>query len=227
MGLITMIKNNKGFTIIELMIASVAFATLIILITVAVMQVARVYYKGINTGNTENVTRNIVQYASKSIQFSNSVLVSTNNTSVAGSKIGWTCIGNQTYIYSEGSALSATSASWPNNVGLVYLTTNSCPSSSTLSNLINRGQELLGLNMRLTNFQISNVSNRLYNINVEVAFGNASSLCDSSISPISGSGGCNSNIAPNFFPNSNIVCKAQIGDQYCAEATLSTSVLSE
>ena len=214
-------RNNKGFTIIELMIASTAFAVLLIVVTAVLMKLSNIYYKGIVSSNTQNVARNIMYYVDKSFQFStnSSTAFSSNQGVYGGNKIGWLCVGNQVYIYGEGQEYNSSNQLWPNNVGLIYVD-SSCPSNT--SNLwwwvyAPNSQELLKNNMRISWFNISqiNSSGGLYNVSLEVSYGSSYNLYD--IVDSKNNSGYDSN-------GPNIRCITQIGDQYCATAALNTNV---
>ena len=50
-------SSQSGFTIVELMIATLVFAMVLLVITVGVMSFTRAYYRGINQSNTQRVAR--------------------------------------------------------------------------------------------------------------------------------------------------------------------------
>jgi prepilin-type N-terminal cleavage/methylation domain-containing protein len=63
-------KSQAGFTIVELMIATLVFAVVLILITVGVLTFTRSFFKGINQSRTQNAARTVIETISQGIQFS-------------------------------------------------------------------------------------------------------------------------------------------------------------
>lgn len=208
-------KNQNGFTIIELLIASVAFVSLLILITTAAIQISRIYYNGITKTNTQNAARNVTIAITKSIQFASypgtNSITSLSTYSIptplpAPFDIGWYCVGGDVYMFSEGGILK-TSALDVSNLGIVYYS-GSCPSitdvapGGTLSNsdvsMLNSDinasgvEELLSPNMRVSTLSIKPDTNNpnLYLLDVQVTNGADNLLCNSTISPPGSAGSC-------------------------------------
>ena len=218
--------NSKGFTIIELLIASVAFSFIIILITVLVIQVSKVYYKGIIVSNTQNAARNIILDVEKSIQFSShlsSSFTSFNyNIPNTGSWINWYCIGDQLFAYQTisefNTSSSLSSGPYGYNIGFVYNLASICPSNfQDLKQYINGTnnydhnnsfQELLGNGMSVRYFKIIPPSGNqnTWQILLSVQYGNLNYALQN----------------PNIKSQYN--CVTQIGDQYCATANLTAEV---
>lgn len=64
------LKNNqKAFTIIELLIASTVFSMIILGACVAIIQMSRLYYKGIILSRTQTAGRNLAEAIAREIQF--------------------------------------------------------------------------------------------------------------------------------------------------------------
>src|SRR5437667_5654433 len=93
-------QRTSGFTIIELMIATVIFSVVLLLITAGIMQVARVYYKGVTEANTQSTARSIVDTISQAIQFDGG-----NITTVAGVSPAYQCVNNQQFAFWKGKQL--------------------------------------------------------------------------------------------------------------------------
>lgn len=70
--------NQKGFTIIELIIATTVFSVVLLLCTFGLMQIGNVYYRGITSTRTQNVTRNIIDMVSQDIELSDNGIIATN-----------------------------------------------------------------------------------------------------------------------------------------------------
>lgn len=228
-------NKEDGFTIIELLIASIAFTVLLILVTMIVIQVSRVYYKGVILSNTQNVDSVVMQDVSKDIQFgSNTPNMPPLSRTFGNYTVNYTvyCVGNNIFIYNLGQEFTQISSS---NIGLIYGSSTTCPTTGpNLSTLINTDiqngefQELLSPMMRVVNFSITPKSltnlngSLLYDINIGIAFGSNQALCDTSNS-------CSSQTTMNTsnYSGSNVRCKLQLGDQYCGVSYLNTIVANE
>lgn len=61
---------NRGFTIVELMIALSVLSVLLITVTMILIQIGALYSKGVNAANLQTINRNIVADLSSQLQFS-------------------------------------------------------------------------------------------------------------------------------------------------------------
>lgn len=186
----TVINNSKGFTVIELMIATTIFSVVLLVCTFGLIQIGRTYYKGTALVRTQNVTRAAFEDISQAIQYGESIpnrnapLTSPNNS---------VCIGNRLYTYYMNTV--------PVNdtTGLIVQQVDSscAPIPGT------RPRQLLGKNMRLTQFLINKVagSDYVYAVIIKVNYG------DPALSP---------------GPDNN--CLSGNGSQFCATSELNTTV---
>lgn len=62
--------GNKGFTIVEMMIALSVLSTILIMGTVIIVQIGRLYTKGTNAANTQNAARAVLNDVASAMQFS-------------------------------------------------------------------------------------------------------------------------------------------------------------
>ncbi|HSX31885.1 MAG TPA: prepilin-type N-terminal cleavage/methylation domain-containing protein, partial [Candidatus Saccharimonadales bacterium] len=93
-------RRQQGFTIIELLIATLIFSMVLLLVTVGIMQVTRVYYKGVTESNTQNAARSIVDSISQAIQFDGGLV-----TPIAGGTPKYQCINSQQFDFWLGKQL--------------------------------------------------------------------------------------------------------------------------
>jgi prepilin-type N-terminal cleavage/methylation domain-containing protein len=203
-----MSKRNRGFTIVELMIATLVFSVVLILITVGVLTFTKSYYQGINQSNTQNAARTIIESVSQAIQFSGDA-VTTPITSNNGS-LGF-CIGNQRYSYYLGGQLwdegTPDAALHQVKHALVMDKSGSCAglAAQDIQGATVAGEEMLQPRMRLSKLTVENLSGGLYKVTVRVVFGD-----DDLLNNPAG-------------PDAN--CKVSIsGSQFCAQSELSTIV---
>ncbi|HET9173770.1 MAG TPA: prepilin-type N-terminal cleavage/methylation domain-containing protein [Candidatus Saccharimonadales bacterium] len=215
---------QKGFTVIEVLIATVIFSVLLLIITYGVMSFTNDYYKGVNSSTAQNTARSVVDAVSQAIQFGG-VPVSqpmSGGLPCHGSTTCTFCINSKQFdftLYKEvGTAPGQISdALWESPLNQVGGA--SCSSVAAGPN----SQSLIGPHMRLQKFTITPGASgtNTYYIDVEVVYGDDDLLCDTNLS-----GDCDSNsVSPHLTsPTANIACKLHAGSQYCYVANLSTAI---
>lgn len=179
------IQNIKGFTIIELMIATTIFAVIMIITTTAIIGISKTYIQGLVESQNQNTTRRVVSQISQDIQFNNQATININGISGLGrtplSSTGWFCIGQDVYVVQLDQEI-LNSGDW----ALIRYSSSSCPGSQpTFTNGLptnppytyNAGsvEELLTTNQQLARFSIIEI-NGYYKISATVAYGNSSVL---------------------------------------------------
>jgi prepilin-type N-terminal cleavage/methylation domain-containing protein len=149
--------NQSGFTIIELLIATLVFSMILLMVTIGVIQITRVYYKGITEANTQNTARAVMDEITQGIQFSGGK-VSATQTGQASF-----CIGDQQYSYALGKQLGSqtTKALWKTNT----------PGCSGNPAAASSGKEFLSPKMRLSNLAVSSLGNNLWKVSLTVTYG--------------------------------------------------------
>ena len=189
------INNRNGFTIIELLISTVIFSLVLLVITTAIVQFSRIYYKGVIQSRTQQTARDIVADIAGNIRFSGDGTVArTGNVLCVGAK-GYTFVLNQ-QISPTQHALVADSGTCTAHAPMGGPLVPSNP-------LDNSQRELLGENMQLMNIEVEQLhasNNNLYRLTVKVGYGRATDMT---------SGVCNA---------------ISRGGQFCATAELSTIV---
>lgn len=165
-------STQKGFTIIELMISTAVFSTILIVVLTAVTQIARIYYKGITTAKTQETARILIDRISQEIQYSPAATIPTYVTD--GTK-NVRCIGNSRFFYVLNQKKTSTNYGlWSDDSAAG---SNACTTATDLSNLfIPTGppavnfRELLPEKMRIVKFDISGIGN-LYTVTIRVLYG--------------------------------------------------------
>lgn len=224
---------ESGFTIIELLIATAVFAVILLVITAAVLQFSKQYYKGVVSSTTQGVARGLIDDVTRSIQFNGGGVTAAQ---VNGSSKGW-CVGSgKLYSYVLGTQVESAPAGGQSLHGLVSETTTMCnggTSARDVKNLpanlanatpaMNNGRELLGQRMRLSKFDITGIYPDPYTLTVRVVYGDDDLLCSPSMP-----GDCdNPNSTAGVTANKDdLVCRLNAGSQYCAVSELSTTVKS-
>lgn len=206
--------SQRGFTIIELLIATVVFSVILMLASSAVVQIGRLYYKGITQSKTQEKTRAIADEVSQSIQFG-------NGTKQNGATATQFCLGDTRYTFNVNRKVTSRA-----NYGLVAKRLGgadiSCNNPGYRPDL--EGEEMLATNMRLMDFSVvalpvSGASDKAYQIRVKVAYGDNDLLTHYADNAVD-------TTPPLPSPASkDATCKTGIsGSSFCATAQLDTIV---
>ncbi len=200
--------SQKGFTIIELMIATLVFSVILLIVTGGIIQVTRTYYKGVTESNTLATARNIVNTIGQAIQFDGGIVQPTTASPAAGTTYAF-CIGNNRFQYFLGTQLSTSGGTGKTYHALLQDTSSACAAgvqSSSINASGLTGTELVNPKMRLSALSVTNVSGNLYTITVRVIYGDDSLLSNPTAA--------------------NAACKGVVaGEQFCAVSQLSTTVV--
>jgi len=210
--------GGKGFTIVELLVAMMVFSFVLLIVTVAIMQISRMYYKGMTESNTQATARSIMDTVSQAIQFNGGTVSATPSAPgnpTPGSSYAF-CVNNQQFSYRPGyQMVDSTPGTNQTRHSLVVNTVSGCSTSTpqNLSNATIAGRELLAPNMRLSSMVVTNLGNSLYKVQVRVVYGDDSLL----LSPSGNGAGA---AAPDA------ACRGGAGQQFCSVSDLSTIVIS-
>lgn len=192
--------NKKGFTLVELMIATLVFSVVLLMITIGIIQISRVYYKGINEADVQNTARTVMDTVTQGIQFSGGVVTDTPTPTVGALQAF--CIGNQQFSYRLGYQLVDGTAGAQQTTSSLRMNTvsGSCPTAAAQAT----GQEFLSPRMRLAKLSVKQVAPGTYTVSVKIAFGDN-----------------------DLFTNptgSDPVCKSTAGSQFCSVSELTSTV---
>ena len=211
-------ERTRGFTIIELMIATMIFSVVLLLVTSGILQVARVYYKGLTEANTQTTARGIIDNISQSIQFSGGPVSETVGTS-PGTDYAF-CINNNQFTYRLGRQVrnnpTASDQTW--HAIVVRTITGSCSTTAAQvlsSQTVTGGRDLMGQDMRLANLVVDDIGSNRFRITVRVVYGD-SELLFSPSAPGDTTG----------YGRADAVCRPErASTQFCAVSELSTVVV--
>jgi len=215
----TTASDQLGFTIVELMIATLVSSMILLVITVGIVHFTSDYYKGINSSNTQATTQNAIDVIERAIQFNASAPTPSSTTP------GVFCAGSQEFVYSLGKQLTGATA--VGNWGL-YQFNKTTPNCDIPTSVPAGGTQLLGKNMRVAYVNLAQQgTTKVWNLELHVAYGDSDLLCRTSIaSPNPGS--CSSNAA-TYAPvtsvsGTDVICKSQTGSQYCSLSNLTAAI---
>lgn len=211
---------QRGFTIVELMISTAVFSMVLLLCSVAIVQVGKTFFKGVTVNRTQDTARKVTDDIVQAIQFGAAGLPRTNSASYtygSGSiTVNALCIGDTRYNYVTDRSLgSNTTGQSPHVLWKDRVSASSACSVIALVNWISKipsagGEEMLGDNMRLPVMGPPTQSGNTWKVAVTVAYGDASDLFTK-----------NSDGSPNYSQ----CISTNAGGQFCAVSAISTNVV--
>jgi prepilin-type N-terminal cleavage/methylation domain-containing protein len=244
--------RQKGFTIIELMIATAVLSTILLLVTVLMINIGNLYYKGINQARIQDNVRSVSDEVSQHLQLGDSFAASDPDKKGANGEQAY-CVGAVRYTYIIGVQINqpapGSPASAPPYHHVLWRDDNPAPGTCDIATAGNKvdltatapssglnGVELIAPNSRLSEFDIN--GNSPYSVAVSVAYGDDDLLCNPAAAPSS----CATDQKMQHWsdyqvinpgdgqpgdspPGAQLLCKGSIGQQFCATAKLNTSVI--
>lgn len=233
--------DQKGFTVLELMIATMVFGVMMLIATTGMIQIGRAYYKGVVIARTQEAARSVMEDITRTIQFggaAETIADETKGSPAPGALVlgnGFSakaiCVGNQRYTYVIGRQLkSGQHALWYDikQAGATCSPTNlnsSDPSKkvdgtddpSVDTSKKGAARELLGIKMRLAKFSIAPATgDQNAAVTIKIAYGD-NDLLGLGTDPASDPA------FVNTLPDVTCV-ESNKGGQFCAFSELSTFV---
>ncbi len=211
--------NDKGFTIVELMIAISVFSIILLICISAIIYVGRLYYIGVSQAKVQGVARSSVDTLSDAIKFSADSVKKIEPT-LADDWSGAYCIGVRKYSYVIGKVLTdnVVPDTKQTTQALVESIDPNCGSAGvTVEPVITDPsdiryvptRELLGKYMRINEFSIvQDTSTGLATITMSVVYGGDGTDADADIF--------------NYKVGSDVIesCKTGVGgSQFCSFIT--------
>jgi prepilin-type N-terminal cleavage/methylation domain-containing protein len=189
-------KRHNGFTLVELMVSTVIFSLVLMAVTVALVQISRLYYRGVTQARTQEISRNVSDEISQSIQFSAQSVTPPNypaNTTIgpnippdnrgAGNDQFYFCVGPKRYSFAIDRMVSNEDATNQNKYSQhgiwVDVPTTGCanaavdpgPADLSVAQPSAEGRELLQENMRITKLELVPITDELWTLNLNIAYG--------------------------------------------------------
>jgi prepilin-type N-terminal cleavage/methylation domain-containing protein len=218
---------NQGFTIVELMIALTILSTLLVISTMVLMQISRIYTKGVNMANLQNATRTISGDITSALQFSgdspqnctaNDVLTTcyTRKTNSGATTVFTYCIGATRYSYIINAELGEDAITHVNTNHVLWRDTmansTGCPflditAPGRPAGSGSDGYEMAPSHTRLNRFYVTQnpANSGIYQVQIWMAYGD-----NDLMTPADGQGNTN--------------CYGSSGSQFCATSKSSTVV---
>lgn len=233
-------NRQQGFTIVELMIATAVLSTILVTVTIIMISIGSLYYKGVNQARVQDGTRSVVDEIAQALELSSQSPVQAA-PAVNGTQAY--CIGTTRYTYMVGVQIGQPPAGggpvfqhilWRDTIHsagtcLTANLTNTDPSLGSDGGGANAsdGTELMVPDSRLINFSINPLSSP-YTMKVGIAYGDDDLLCSPSVS-IGGQSSCATsapamNTLGNFL-HGDLHCKGDRGQQFCSTSDINTTVV--
>jgi prepilin-type N-terminal cleavage/methylation domain-containing protein len=203
-------SSQRGFTVIELMVATAVFGFVLLIIATGILQLSRLYYKGLTETKVQTTTRTLVDTIAQAIQFSGANVTVTPVGAVAGATTWTFCIGNQQYAYKLGQQLvDSTPAANQSRRVLMVRDLAGCTASSGAPAMDGSaaGRELLAPGMRLARLEVKQLSGSYYTVSARVVFGDDAVL---STPPTATTAGCRNGV--------------RAGTQFCAVSDITAGI---
>ena len=200
------------------MIASVVFATVLLLAMVGVTRIGRMYYKGISQSRAQEAARRLSDDIVSQLQFGKGDIepVSIPSTTRNGGESEIFCIGEYRYKLTYNRQLNSTN---PEVFIREVKNGASCELDESVDPFDNEKTELLPKDMRITKFNITPngaQDDQRWVVDIKIVFGDEDLL--------EYPAGAGSNDLPAKYEAA--ICKGQIaGGEFCAASQLTTTVL--
>ncbi len=212
-------KNQIGFTIIELLIASTVFSFVVLGASMVIIQISRLYYKGMVISNTHALASNLLDTVTRSIQYESTTVNSPNSPGsidIDGvpKEVKVVCIGDIRYTFVDGVKQGSGSKDIKHTMWRDKITnSNQCNVSLPALNdpYLSGDQnsyDVLAENMRVVDFLVDpiyfgSVPTGLYKVDLKIIYG------DDDLIDLGAGGNCKGQVA---------------GSQWCSVVDYSTVV---
>lgn len=188
--------NKSGFTIVELLISTAVFSLILVAVSVTVVEISRLYYKGTILTRTQDTGRNLIENVSRPIQLEGADIVGASlpSTLLVDETAGWPdedgviqnltvrsiCIGTTRYTFTLNKQVRAEvsdpddhvrHALWQDTVTSSGFCTKANIPNLTLESPTPNGRDVLTERMRVTAFDVSSDDGILYKVSIGVMYG--------------------------------------------------------
>jgi prepilin-type N-terminal cleavage/methylation domain-containing protein len=206
-------ESQRGFTIVELMIATTIFSFVLLIASSTAVQIGKRYYKTLAQIETQEVARAISEDLTRSFQFDssgNGIVVGGSDPALYNKQF---CVGDTRYTYSINKPIAG-----QDDIGFrVQRIFASDPCAKTGGQGRDYGKEILARNMRVLYFNKDTLAftDEVYKLDFKIAFGDNDLL---------------THYNNDGTPNSSVslqqaTCKTGIaGSDFCAVAQLDNIV---
>lgn len=197
--------KQSGFTIIELLVATLVFSVTLIVLTFGLLQIGRIFYKGLSSTRSQEATRSVIDDVTQTLRFNGGSFASA----ISGGLKSY-CIGTRRYTYDTSMKMNqgtpATRVLVVDDIG-----GGACTVPADYSDPAARRVQLVGEKMRIGEFTITEAG-KFYTIKLQIGYGD-----DDLFEGVT--------LPADTTPDSPLKCKdSRDGGQYCSVSTLETAV---
>jgi prepilin-type N-terminal cleavage/methylation domain-containing protein len=209
-------SSEDGFTIVELLFAMTVFAVVLVAAAASLIQIGRMYYKGVISTRTQDTARVVIDELSRGIQLSGADFSQEPVAAMSSlTDVGAFCIGDARYTYAidaqvvAGLTVAENLALGQRSPHVLWKDSNPSCGRALITSPLSGGVELLSENMRLSFFDITPLDGtgladaNTYRVRVGVVYGDDDLL---------------------ERDGTRIYCKSTYGSQFCAVSELETTV---
>ncbi len=209
--------SQKGFTLLELLIATAVFSLVLIVFLSALVRISQMFYKGVNLSNTQEATRNAMQTIADDMKFYD---VQPKDLG------GYFCIGNHRYSYVKGVQVGSGDA---NDYGIVREIVTKCKPPVGAEAVKPDAEKLLDPGMQLNNFVIEGLTGNAARIQMLVVFyGSDKAVFTSNKSTAAGTNDPNDLATYDAYQATDAQCTGlPSSSQFCATADYQTTILQK
>ncbi len=216
--------RQRGFTIVELMIATMVFGVILLGVTAAITTMGKKYQRSMYASNTQAVTSNLVDTLSQAVRYTSGMPQKGGNPLT---DTGSYCIGEKQILYAQGMRLGDTAAATSSRFAVLVRsgdsTCSTIPSITQPLSIPGEYQELLGRGMRISKLDIFQQSDGSFKVEARVVYGEDDLLCSESVANSCRAGEPYLN-ASQLRSLDNLQCKPGPGSEYCSASELSATV---
>jgi prepilin-type N-terminal cleavage/methylation domain-containing protein len=226
--MIRLAKQSKGFTIIELMIATSVFSVILLVASAGIIRIGQFYYKGVSQSRTQDNIRTISDELSRSVQFAKDSKVSLIDTASQQRF----CLGDTRYTaYLDAPFVQNTNSARnnpsQNTTGFwaEKLNSGATCSSACTGACASSIRQLLAVNTRVLDLKIEPIGagiDKAWSVNVRVAYGDNDLLSHrNNDGSVITNGGADAQVERR----KSAICKTGISaSSFCATAELDTVI---
>lgn len=206
-------RQQSGFTIVEMMIATAIFSIILLIITAGVMAFSRQYMRGQTASNLQFTARQVTAQMGQDIQFGTGVEAAgpVQFKTDLTYKVGCYRIGANMYLYQIGSQVKDAQHALimiPNHAATCSTVTLDADTLKNALDTARGARELLSQGQRLLQLNVSSVGSATHALDIVLAGGD-----DDLFTPT---------VTPSTTAWEQLKCKAQTGQEFCSVTSLHT-----
>jgi prepilin-type N-terminal cleavage/methylation domain-containing protein len=199
--------RQQGFTIVELLIATTVLSVILLLVTIMMTNISNLYYRGVNQSRLQDDVRNTTAEIAQHLELNDQAVTPATHT-YNGFAMSAYCLGGTRYSYITDTQIGTGIGQIQHVLWRDSYSGTCIPVNLSLANPENgpsagtNGTELMAPNSMLTALSIS--ANSPFTLSIGMAYGTTSVLNLNGV---------------------NSTCKDGAGDDFCATASLTTTVV--